>query len=104
MFMNDTLDGMGFQDSIHYDLLDISEAALAGYALKTAIGPIFEDSPSAYNQFVSVSRTLWNMTLSSIGRVTFTATTNPVPEPSTIALLGLGLVGIAGVARKKISA
>ena len=29
-------------------------------------------------------------------------TTSPVPEPSTIVLMGLGLVGLAGYGRKKI--
>ncbi len=32
----------------------------------------------------------------------FVKSSTPVPEPSTILLLGLGLVGLAGIGRKKI--
>lgn len=42
----------------------------------------------------------WNM----IGAwVTADAISTPVPEPSTILLFGLGLLGLAGVSRKKIN-
>lgn len=34
--------------------------------------------------------------------VTYTYTPNPIPEPATIALFGVGLIGVAGISRKKL--
>jgi hypothetical protein len=103
MFMNDSNDALGFQDSAHYDLLDIQDPILDGYDLTTAIGVVHEPNPSAYYQFVDVSTTLGNMTLSNVTWVDFEAKVTGVPEPATLGLLGLGLAGIGFSTRKKKS-
>jgi hypothetical protein len=87
MFMNLDNNGLGFQDSIHFDLLDIQDGALSGYNLATDIGVIYEPEPLAYTQFNNVSTTLGPMSLNDVSWVNFSATV--VPEPSSIAMIGL---------------
>ena len=41
--------------------------------------------------------------ISGVEDLTFTVTSNPVPEPSTLALLGTGILGAAGAVRRRLA-
>jgi len=99
VFMNPSFNALGFQDTLHGDLLDISDDALAGYNLATSIDVIYEPDPTAYNQFVNVATTSGPMSLSNVDWVNFSATV--VPEPSSALLLAVGSGGVIFYRRAK---
>jgi hypothetical protein len=55
-----------------------------------------------YNLYFSASGISSNGSSSSLGGFIDTVSLVPNPEPATMLLLGFGLIGIAGIARKKI--
>ena len=80
-------------------ILDTVDNAFATYDLMTAIGPI-TNSPF-FRPDLTYGTTLGGLNFTQMGDATFTAST--IPEPSSLLLLGSGIVGLAGVLRRKLS-
>jgi len=63
------------------------------------VGCPSSDDPATTSSFKSVTSTPVASTGETFGGDNIGA--NPVPEPTTLVLLGAGLVGLVGVGRKK---
>ena len=82
---------VGFADA-GSSILDTVDNAFGTYDLTTAIGPITNSSFIRPDVFFPTDQGPLNIL--SAGNSTFTATTSAIPEPTTLSLLGLGLLGV----------
>jgi hypothetical protein len=76
--------------------------SITGTGIFTGTGVVAYDSSPATFQFTSQYVT--GQPLATLTSFSASASASPVPEPASLALFGTGLVGLVGIARRKLSA
>jgi PEP-CTERM motif len=96
-----TLGAIDFFNATFDNGLGLVATALNGYNLSTAIGPLTGDlSPTLGGG--SFATTTGSVSITADNSLTFTAGPVPSPEPGTIGLLAIGLVGLAALFHRRL--
>jgi hypothetical protein len=102
MFSNSTPNsaGIGIGDgTLNLALFGLIPAN--SYNLSSDFGPLFNANPVAATEFVNVATSEGTLDMTSWTNVTFNASLSPVPEPGSVLLLGVGLLGVAVMGLRK---
>lgn len=93
--------GAAFYDAATSFAFGTGSAVFSTYGLDTALGPI-TGSFITNGASIGEATNFGSLFITSAGNTTFQAITSPIPEPSTLALLGTGVLGVLGAVRRRL--